>query len=354
MRLGLLGQHLGLGGEFLGGLGEKVLGQARNVLAALRQPGQMNANHVEPVEQILTEAPFRHQLFQVLVRRGNDPHIHLDRHVPADPVEFAIRQHAQQARLGIGGHVADLVQEQRAAIGLLETPATLGGSAGERALFVAEQLGFHQILGDRGHVERDERVPATRAVLVQRLGDALLAGARFAIDQHRDVRLRQPADRPEHLLHRRRFTDDLGGQTLRHRRGRTPLAGVRHPAPNQRQRIVDIERLGQVFERAPLIGRHGTVQVGVRRHHDHGKVGMHLADFCHQIEPVEPRHANVGQQHVRRVAFDRLERGIGPLEGLHFQVRLCQCPFQNPANRTIVIDDRDTSDFSHGSSPAER
>jgi hypothetical protein len=45
--------------------------------------------------------------------------------VAADAVELALRQHAQQARLQIGRHVADLVEEQRAAVGLLEAAAAL-------------------------------------------------------------------------------------------------------------------------------------------------------------------------------------------------------------------------------------
>ena len=41
----------------------------------------------------------------------------------ADAVELAVGEHAQQARLQVGRHVADLVEEQRAALGLLEAPA---------------------------------------------------------------------------------------------------------------------------------------------------------------------------------------------------------------------------------------
>ena len=43
--------------------------------------------------------------------------------VAADAVELAVGEHAQQARLQVGRHVADLVEEQRAAVGLLEAAA---------------------------------------------------------------------------------------------------------------------------------------------------------------------------------------------------------------------------------------
>ena len=55
------------------------------------------------------------------------------------------------------GHLADLVEEDRALVGRLELADLLLGRAGERALLVAEQLAFQQRLGQRGAVEADER-----------------------------------------------------------------------------------------------------------------------------------------------------------------------------------------------------
>ena len=131
--------------------------------------------------------------------------------VATDPIELAIGQDPQQAGLGVGWHVADLVEEQSAAVGLLEAPAPQVGRAGERALFMAEQLGFHQVLGDRRHVQGDERRSRPRAVAMQGMGYQLLAGAGLAVDQHCDVGVAQAPDGAEHLLHRRRFADDLRG-----------------------------------------------------------------------------------------------------------------------------------------------
>ena len=45
--------------------------------------------------------------------------------------------------------VADLVEEQRAAVGQLEAPAALAVGAGEGAALVAEQLRLEQRLGQR-------------------------------------------------------------------------------------------------------------------------------------------------------------------------------------------------------------
>ncbi|KAF1068799.1 MAG: hypothetical protein GAK45_01258 [Pseudomonas citronellolis] len=129
--------------------------------------------------------------------------------MPAHPVELPVGQHAQQPGLGFGWHVADLVEEQRATVGLFEAPAALRGGAGEGAFLMAEQLGFHQVLGNRRHVQRDERLRSARAVAVQGMRNQFLAGTRLAIDQHRDVGVAETADGAEHLLHRWRLADDL-------------------------------------------------------------------------------------------------------------------------------------------------
>ena len=73
--------------------------------------------------------------------------------------------------------VADLVEEQGAAMGELDL--ALGGldRAGEGALLVAEQLGLEQVLGDRGAVDRDEAAAAAPARLVDAAGEQFLAGA---------------------------------------------------------------------------------------------------------------------------------------------------------------------------------
>ena len=62
----------------------------------------------------------------------------------ADRRHLALLQHAQQLGLQGEGHVADLVEEQRAAVGLAKLPGAVGDGAGEGAALVAEQLALEQ------------------------------------------------------------------------------------------------------------------------------------------------------------------------------------------------------------------
>ena len=138
--LGLAFEQLGLHGQLQGGAAEEVAGEGGDVFATVRHARDVDADHVEAVEQVLTEFTRMHQGFQVLVGGRDDAHIHLDRRMPAHTVELAVSQHAQQASLGIGRHVADLIEEQRAAVRLFKASATQVGCPGERAFFMAEQL----------------------------------------------------------------------------------------------------------------------------------------------------------------------------------------------------------------------
>ena len=74
--------------------------------------------------------------------------------------------------------VADLVEEQRAAVGELEAAfARAIRRAGVRAGFGAEKLGLDQLGRQRAAVDGDERAVLDRRVRLDDLGDAFLAGA---------------------------------------------------------------------------------------------------------------------------------------------------------------------------------
>src|SRR5690606_11336348 len=99
----------------------------------------------QAVVQVFAEPPLRDLLFEIPVRRGNYPHIDLDRPRGSKTLDFTLLKHAQHLGLRLRTHVADFVQEDGAAIGLLELADLLLGRAGEGALLVAEELRFDQL-----------------------------------------------------------------------------------------------------------------------------------------------------------------------------------------------------------------
>ena len=135
-------QRLGLDRDLVRGPLEIVREQQRDVVAAFPQRGRVHPDDVEAMEEVLPECPVANPRFEVLMRRRDDPHVDVNRHMAPDAIELAIGEHPEQARLEIGRHVSDLVEEQRAAVGLLETAETSGLGAGEGAALVTEQLRF--------------------------------------------------------------------------------------------------------------------------------------------------------------------------------------------------------------------
>ena len=134
------------------------------------------------------------------MRGGDDAHIAFVLQRAAHALENAFLQHAQQLHLHRQAHVADLVEEQRAALGQLEPALARRDGAGEGALLVAKQLAFQQVRRYRAAVHRDERPVATRTGLVDRPRDHFLAGTRLAQDQDAGIVLRDLRDEGLDLL----------------------------------------------------------------------------------------------------------------------------------------------------------
>ncbi len=95
--------------------------EERNIFLALAQRRQMNLDRVQAEQQIFAEASAGDFGLHVGVGRGKNARIHATRGRRADAFELAGFERAQKLGLEIHRHVGDFVEEQRAAIGQLET-----------------------------------------------------------------------------------------------------------------------------------------------------------------------------------------------------------------------------------------
>ena len=82
------------------------------------------------------------------------------------------------------GKLADLVKENRSALGGMNLPQARLHGAGEGAAGMAKELGFYQRFRNRRAVDGDEWLVGTRAELMHGLGDQFLSGAGFPGDEH--------------------------------------------------------------------------------------------------------------------------------------------------------------------------
>ena len=133
---------------FLGHLVEEMIDQQRDVFEPPAERGHLDRHHVQPVEEVFAKPARGHGVGQNHVGGSDHAAIGLDRVGSPHALESAVLKHAQQLRLHSQGHLADLVQEERAALREFEPPFLLAFSAGEGAALMAEQLAFEQMLGE--------------------------------------------------------------------------------------------------------------------------------------------------------------------------------------------------------------
>ena len=146
---------------------------------------------MQAIEQVFAETAGFHVGDQIAIGGRDDAHIDLDRFAPADRLDFAFLQRAQQLHLRGGRQFADLIEEQRAAVGFGEFADMLLGRAGEGAFLMPEQNGFDEIVGDGAAIDGNKGFCAPLARAMDRARDDFLADAGFAFDQNRNGRGRR-------------------------------------------------------------------------------------------------------------------------------------------------------------------
>ena len=185
--------------------------QLGDVRGALAQCRNLDDDDSEAVVEVLAEVAPADLLAQVLVRGGHHAHVHLHVLVTAHAADLVLLERPQHLGLGRERHVADLVHEERAAVGLLEFALALLDGRREGAPLVAEEFALDQLGGDGRAVHLDERRAAARAFGVEPAGHELLARAVLTGDEHAGVARRHLVDQVLHVEYALRGADDLLG-----------------------------------------------------------------------------------------------------------------------------------------------
>ncbi len=152
-----------------------------------RSDGKHHRKHREAIPEVLAELASLHHRRQVGVRGRDHAHVHGHRFLAAHAGHQTVLQHPQQPHLRRLRQLADLVEQQRAAVRALEPAAPPPGGAREAPLLVAEQLGVDQFGRDRAAVHARERTLRAARAHVHGAGDHLLARAGLPQQQHGEV-----------------------------------------------------------------------------------------------------------------------------------------------------------------------
>ena len=105
---------------------------------AVAEGGEDDGEDGEAVEQVVAEAAGGDHRGEVAVGGGDPPDVGADGLAAADAFEAALLHDAQELGLEGGGELADLVEEEGAALGELDAAALAGAGVGEGALLVAD------------------------------------------------------------------------------------------------------------------------------------------------------------------------------------------------------------------------
>jgi hypothetical protein len=311
-----------------------MLDEQRHVLAPLAERRQADVHDVQAIVKILAERALAHEISQILVGRRDHARIDGDGLGAADRPDLPLLEHAEELDLEAHRHVADLIEQERAAVRGLEQALVAAVGARERALLVAEELRLEQVLGHGAAVDADEGLLAAVACAVNRAREELLAGARFARDEHARIRRRDHFRLLETGLHRRAPRENLRAPFL----VRVGQARDLHRALDVFEQLLLVDGLRQEAERAALRRLDCVGNCPVRRKQQHAQARALPLNLFEQADAVHRLHSQIRDHEIRAEAWQRRERFLRALDSLDFVVLSAQANAQEAQEPRIIVD----------------
>ncbi len=332
----------------------EVLDEERNGTHPFAQGRDLQRDHVEPIEEVLPKAPFLDRDFEVPIGRGHHSRVHPHVAAPAERRKLPVLEHLQQLRLERWGHLADLVQEDRAVVRELELAELLALRAGERALLEAEELALEQLGGQRGAVDLDEGLAAPFGALVERLRHELFAGSAFAANQHRNIGPRDLLDRLPERPHLGVVSADHLEVALK----LDPAAQIAHLALERARLQGPIDGELEFFrsegfaQKIACPGLHGLddgARLAMAGEHHHGKVGRLASNLVQRGNAVATRENEIESHEIGSDLGQALECRLGVAKAVDADAPRLAEGEEKIAKRGIVIDDEKVDRSGHSS-----
>ena len=350
-----------LGGEITNRLGiltcklpKKTQRQQRHIRRAVTQRRRPKLDHAQSEIKILAKLTRIDEFLQVFIGRSDNAHIDGECLAAAHPFECPFAQKTKQLHLRRLVDLANLIQKQRAALGLLEPADAALVRPSERPLFMAEQFALQQRWRQRRAMHRHHRLGRARTKLMNRLGQQLLAGTALALDQHRGPGRRDLPHDIHHPLHRLRFANDIFQPEffvellLERLVFALERAQLQRPG-NARLEFVNLHSaLGQIIIRALLECLHRQFLRAIGGHQDTDwRLGQGLGpgDQLHPVLIV--RQPKIREQHIERLRLEQAGRRGRILCHVHLVAILQRCA-QAVARRFFVVHDEQV--WRHSSS----
>src|SRR5215472_14879467 len=174
---------------------------------ALAQGRNKNRHNINAEIKVFAKAALADEVFKVLIRGSDEAEVNFAGGAAAEALHGMFLEDAQELALQAGMQRGDFIEEKRAGVSKFDH-ARLGGiRACEGALFITEELRFHQRFGQRRAVQAHKGAIGAVAALHDGIGHKFLAHATFAAQDDRGSGIGDGFDRLIHLLHGRAPTD---------------------------------------------------------------------------------------------------------------------------------------------------
>jgi hypothetical protein len=155
-----------------------------DVLEPAAEGGELDAELGDAKEEVAPERPLVDLADEVTPRRGDDAHVDGLVGVRADALYALLGERAEKLRLDVDGELAELVEEDGAAVGLDERRDPPVDGPGEAPTLMTKEGALGEGCRNGAAIDDDERFVRAGACLVDGLRDELLAGARLARDEN--------------------------------------------------------------------------------------------------------------------------------------------------------------------------
>src|SRR5260370_23797930 len=290
----------------------------RDVFLAIAQRRDEKRNDVEPVEEILAESSAGNFLLEILVGGRDNANIDAQGLIGADALKTLLFQDAQNCRLRAQTHVANFVEEQRAAVGFLEFADLVVRGPRKAAFDVAEEFRLDQFFRDGRASDFDERRLIAKAGSMQRASHEFLAGAALAIDQDPAVGRSGDGDLLPQRFHGHAFADHLIAlvQFAAQQNVFIFQAVLLDSIANQNNNLFKGQGLFDEVESAQFRGAHRGLDGAMPGNHDHfGRVGNGL-DAAQRFQAVHARQPDIEKDDFKIAAADAFEGLLGRADGI--------------------------------------
>ena len=303
----------------------------------------MERNDREAVVEVFAEAAGLDFCAEVLVRSGDDAHVHGEVLVAADAGDAVFLECAEDFCLGSMAHVPDFVEEKGAAFRLLEFPAVLLDCACEGAFLVAKKFTLNQLRRDCRAVDLHEGAGGAAAGRMESARDKFLAGAVAAGNQDAGFGGGDLIDHRHEFAEGRAFADDAagglfsGGAAQPHRLADEGVLGqgVAHGYED----AVEVEGFGNEIKRPFPDGLHGGFDRPVPADHDHGRRHAASAQQLEHVDAVHPGHFHVAEHQIVRLRARRRHPLPTVARVVHLVPFVLEDLPQTRADRRLVVND---------------